>query len=310
MSRGHDRREFFKRSALAGAAMALTGKGATAQAGPKAELVKLSGPGVKADPRKALRKVLEPLGGMKAFVKKGQTVMLKPNMGFATPPERRATTDPRLVAATAAEALAAGAGKVLIVDHPMRNPDACRRLNGIEAAVKGLDVHLLLPMDGQYYTEQVIKGATVLKKTQVIKDALAADVHIAMPVAKSHMAAGFSGGIKGHMGLVLDRESFHTRFDLNQAIADLASLIKTDLSIMDALSVMASGGPAGPGELVERNCLIAGRDAVAVDAAAVELAPLYKRRIRAGQIKHLVAAQKMGVGKLKPSAGSLVELTL
>ena len=61
---------------------------------------------------------------------------------------------------------------------------------------------------------------------------------------------------------------------------------------------------------MERNCLIAGRDAVAVDAAAVELAPLYKRRIRARQIKHLVAAQKMGVGKLKPSAGSLVELTL
>ncbi|MBW2700550.1 MAG: DUF362 domain-containing protein [Deltaproteobacteria bacterium] len=310
MSQSHDRREFIKRTALAGAALAISGHAATGQAAPRAELVKISGPGVKADPQKALIKLLEPLGGMKAFVKKGQTVMLKPNMGFATSPERRATTDPRLVVAAAKEAIKAGAKKVMIVDHPMRNPEACRRLNGIEAACKGLNVHLLLPMDGKHYVEKKIARGKVLKKTKILKIALEADVHIAMPLAKSHMAAGFSGGIKGHMGLVLDRESFHSRFEMNQAIADLASLIKTDLSIMDALSIMASGGPAGPGEIIERQTLLAGIDPVAVDAAAVELAPLYKRRVRARQIKHLMAAQKLGVGKLKPSAGAFVELTL
>jgi hypothetical protein len=49
---------------------------------------------------------------------------------------------------------------------------------------------------------------------------------------------------------------------------------------------------------------------VAVDAAAVELAPLYGRKIKSRQIKHLKLAEKMGLGVLKPPAERVVTLEI
>ncbi|MBN2494408.1 MAG: DUF362 domain-containing protein [Deltaproteobacteria bacterium] len=303
------RRELFRRGAIASAALAIGGRTARAEGGDRVALVKLQG--VKDDLDAAVKKLLSPLGGMQSFVRKGDKVLLKPNMGFATPPERRATTSPGLVAAVARLALGCGAARVLIADHPMRKPEACLRLNGIQAAVSGLDnVHVLLPMAATLFVSREIPQGKSLRRVQIFKDALEVDVHIALPVAKSHMAAGFSGGVKGMMGLILDRESLHSRCDLNQAIADLGTVLKAQLSILDGLSIMATDGPAGPGELIERNTLVAGTDSVAVDALGVELAPLYRRRIKARQIKHLKAAAAMGVGKLALPAAKVRTLSM
>jgi uncharacterized protein (DUF362 family) len=231
-------------------------------------------------------------------------------MGFPTPPAQRATTSPQLVAAVARQVLDCGASRVLILDNPTRRPEACLRIIGIREAVKGLDVHLFLPTSEKLYVEKVIPRGKVLKKTKILEEALEVDVHIALPIAKSHNAAGFSGGMKGMMGLILDRESFHSRFDLNQAVADLNTVLKAQLTIMDGLQVMSTDGPAGPGELVTCNALIAGTDPVAVDAAAVKLAPLYRRKIKPRQIKHLKKAVAMGLGQLEPPADRVVGLKM
>jgi uncharacterized protein (DUF362 family) len=177
--------------------------------------------------------------------------------------------------------------------------------------VAGLkNVHFHLPTSQQMYIQTKIPGGKALKRTEILKDALSVDVHIAMPIAKSHNAAGFTGALKGMMGLILDRESFHSRFDLNQAIADLNTVLKPHLVIMDGLKIMATDGPAGPGELITRNAILAGTDAVAVDAAAVALAPLYGRKIKARQIKHLKIAEAMGLGVLSPPAERVVTLEM
>ncbi len=312
-----DRREFLKRSAAAAALVAVTSK--TAFAGDEKtlagseevkSLVKIQGKGVPADVGKAVSEALKPLGGMKAFVKKGDKVVLKPNMGFATDASIHATTSPDVVAAVAREVLTCSPSKVLILDVPMRNPEACLRRNGIKAACKGLDVKVVLPTSDRFFVEVDIPKGKILKKVKMLRDVLECDVHIPIPVAKSHMAAGFSGGVKGNMGVILDRESFHSRYELNQAIADLATRIKSPLSILDGIMVMAEGGPAGPGELVAANAIVAGRDVVAVDALGVTLAPLYGRRIKPRQIRHLKKAQKHGVGQLKVSAEKYVQLSM
>lgn len=310
MANKYGRREFIKKTALASAALAVGGK-MDVRAAQRPVLVKVSGPGVPNNIPKAIKKALEPLGGLKAFVKKGHSVLLKPNVGFPTPPEQHVTTSPAMLKAVAQMALDCGASQVLILDNPTRRPEACMRVVGIKEAVAGMsNVYFFLPTSEKLYKKTRIPKGKVLKRTEILKDALSADVHIAMPIAKSHNAAGFTGALKGMMGLILDRESFHSRFDLNQAIADLNTVLKPHLVIMDGLKVMATDGPAGPGELVAANAVLAGTDPVAVDAAAVELAPLYGRKIKPRQIKHLKLAEKMGLGVLKPPADRIVTLEM
>jgi len=304
-----DRRTFIKVTGLAAASTVLGGR-LPARAAGSTRLVKVQGPGVPRDVAGALKKALAPLGGMQAFVTKGAKVVLKPNMGFATEARIRATTSPELVAAVAREVLACEPSKVLILDHPMRNPEACLRLNGIQAACKDLDVTVVLPTHERFFIDVPVPKGQQIQKVKVLRDVIECDVHIPLPVAKSHMAAGFSGGIKGHMGTILDRESFHSRFDLNQAIADLASVLRCPLSILDGLTVMTEGGPAGPGPLEATNALIAGTDMVAVDGAGVLLAPLYRRRIKPSNIRHLRKANKMGIGQLELPADQVVQLTM
>lgn len=309
MSRRMTRRDFIASSALAGAGLALARTPRAAAADPPLA-VKVSGAGVPGDLAAAVEAALKPLGGMAAFVKKGQSVMLKPNMGFPTPPAQRATTSPELVKAVAKLVLEAGAKRVTVIDNPVRRPEACLEMVGIKQACDPLGVKTFLPTSEKLFVEKEIPRGVVLKKADVFREALEVDVHIALPIAKSHMATGYSGSLKGMMGLILDRESFHSRFDINQAIADLNTLLRANLVILDGLAVMTTDGPAGPGELVTCNAIVAGTDPVAVDALGVKLAPLYGRNIKPTQVKHLLAAEKLGVGGIAPPAGRLLEISL
>ena len=302
------RREFIQKAALASAVIAAGGKAPVAATKERPVLVKLSGPSVPVNLGDSVKKVLKPLGGLSRFVKAGQSVLIKPNLGFPTPPAQRATTDPFLVAEVAKAVIACGADRIVIADNPVRRPEACLRITGIKEALKGLDVHLVLPTSEKMYKEISIKKGKSLRKVRIFKEALECDVHIAMPVAKSHNAAGFTGTLKGMMGLILDRESFHSVYDLNQAIADLNTVLRPDLVILDAIKIMVSDGPAGPGEIVDCNTLLAGTDPVAVDAEAVRLAPLYGRKLKARQIKHLKLASNMDIGQLRLSEGQIVKL--
>lgn len=304
-----DRRDFLKASALAAAGGALRPVLAPAAAARPA-LVEVSGPGVPRALDEAVRKLLEPLGGMSAFIKPGQKVLIKPNMGFPTPAEQRATTSPALLAALVRQVLTCQPAQVLVADNPVRRPEACLRINGIREALASLPVKLVMPTAAAMFKRVAVPQGKSLRRVEVFSYALEADVHISVPVAKSHNAAGYSGSLKGSMGMVLDRESFHSRYDLNQAIADLGTILRPQLTVLDGLQVMTTDGPAGPGELVTTNTLVAGRDQVAVDARGVELAPLYGRRIRARQVKHLRLASEQGLGRLQLPAGQVKHITM
>jgi len=304
-----NRRNFIKKSALAAAACTLGSKlNVSRAATKKTVLAKISGSSVATDLDSAVKRVLEPLGGMKAFVKEGQNVVLKPNMCVPAPPEQRATTSPEMVAAVARQVIECGANKVLIVDFPVRDPKGCRKENGIQAAVKDLNVKVLTPHKITDFVEISIPKGKTLNKTRIMRILQKTDVHIALPLAKSHMAAKFSGVMKGMMGLIWDRRSFHSIYDMNQAIVDLNTVLKADLTVMDGLQVMTTDGPVGPGELVTCNSLIAGTDPVAVDSAGVQLAPLYGRKLKPRQLKHLKIAQATGLGKMAPPDDQVVKL--
>ena len=133
------RRDFLRTSALAGAALTLDFKGLSAalmnntvavEAVP--DMVAVMG----GEPAVMLDKALEALGGIEKYVKKGQKVVIKPNIGWDRTPELAGNTNPELVSALVKKCLAAGAEKVTVFDHTCDNWQKCYESSGIEKAAK------------------------------------------------------------------------------------------------------------------------------------------------------------------------------
>jgi uncharacterized protein (DUF362 family) len=287
------RRQFLKTSA-AGIALGLVGSPSFSVAKEEYDLAVISG-----EPAAATRKALEAIGGISRFVRKGQPVVLKPNMSFARTPDFSATTHPLVVATVAQACLEAGAQQVLVLDHTLQRAELCLERTGIRDACKNITgVHVLTLQDRKFFREIKIPQGKVLERVEVMKDILDGQVLISIPVAKSHSATGVSLGLKGLMGVIWDRESFHSQYNINQAIADLATVIKPQLTILDATRALATGGPGGPGEVKKPNLIIAGVDPVAVDSYGVSIVPWYGQNFKGRQVEHLLVAHQRGLGKI------------
>jgi uncharacterized protein (DUF362 family) len=288
------RRRFLKTAAV-GVALGLTGVPSLSVGKEDYDLVVISG-----EPDTATRKALEALGGISRFVKKGQRVVLKPNMSFSRTPEFGATTHPLVVTTVAQACLEAGAHQVLILDHTLQRAELCLERTGIRDACKNISgVYVFALQERKFFREIKIPQGKVLESVEVVKEILDNYVLINIPVAKSHSATGVSLGMKGLMGLIWDRESFHSQYNINQAIGDLGTVIKPQLTILDATRALVSGGPGGPGEVKKPNLVIAGIDPVAVDSYGVSIVPWYGQNFKGRQVEHLLIAHQRGLGKIE-----------
>ncbi|OGP55758.1 MAG: hypothetical protein A2V67_13565 [Deltaproteobacteria bacterium RBG_13_61_14] len=297
MSRLPDRRKFLGRAALAaGAIGVLPRRLLSAPASLPADLVL-----VKGEPGPAVRRAISALGGMGRFVKPGQRVVLKPNMSFPTGVEAGATTHPEVVAEVARLVAEAGAKEILVADYPLRRPEVCVSRSGIlEACARIPRTQVRFFAEEKFFEEVGVPRGKVLDRVKVLKPLLEADIYLNLPTAKTHGAVGVSLGLKNQMGLIWDRNAFHTRFDLGQAIADLASALKPQLTILDASRALVTGGPGGPGKVVWLHRMVAGVNPVEVDALGVTLTPWYDQVLRPDQVSHLRAARALGLGDLDP----------
>jgi uncharacterized protein (DUF362 family) len=237
-------------------------------------------------------KAIAELGGMKAYVKPGQTVVVKPNIGWDSPPERAANTNPELVGKIVEHCKAAGASKVYVFDNTCDEWTRCYKNSGIEAAVKKAGGEMVTGKDEGMYREVEIKQGKSLKTAKIHKLILDSDVFINVPVLKNHGGATMSLSMKNMMGIVWDRGFWH-RNDLHQCIADFATYIKPDLNIIDGFNVMKRNGPRGVSvdDVVNMKYQIITKDMVAADTAAVKVFG-----IDINKVKHIGIAEEMGVG--------------
>jgi uncharacterized protein (DUF362 family) len=287
------RRKFLKMAA-AGTALTLAGRPSLSVSKEEYDLAVISG-----EPAAATKKALEAIGGISRFVRKGQRVVLKPNMSFARTPDFSATTHPLVVATVAQACVEAGAQQVLVLDHTLQRAELCLERTGIPEACKNIPgVHVLALQERKFFGEIKIPQGKILERVEVMKEILDSHLLINIPVAKSHSATGVSLGLKGLMGMIWDRESFHSQYNINQAIADLATVIRPQLTILDATRALASGGPGGPGEVKKPNLIIAGVDPVAVDSYGVSVVPWYGQNFKGRQVEHLLIAHQRGLGKI------------
>lgn len=217
-------------------------------------------------------KGIQSLGGMKAFIKKGQTVVVKPNIGWDTIPERGANTNPILIKRIIQHCFESGAKDVYVFDHTCDNWKRCYSNSGIESTVKDAGGKVVSGESESYYQKVTVKNGKKLTDAKVHELILESDVFINVPILKHHSSADLTIGMKNLMGIVWDRGYWH-RNDLHQCIADFATYRKPDLNIIDAYFVMKRNGPKGVSkeDVLTLKSQIISSDIVAADSAAAKL---------------------------------------
>ena len=293
------RRDFFKRTfytgVTAGATIAFGDAEKLFSAVPSQnkgpyDLVAVKG----GEPVQMFDKAIESLGGMKNFVKTGQTVVIKPNIGWDALPERAANTNPQLIKRIIEQCYSAGAKQVYVFDNTCDEWIKCYEKSGIRYAVKDAGGKMVPGNSEGNYHEVDIRAGKKLKNAKIHELILSSDVFLNVPVLKSHSSTQVTVSMKNHMGIVWDRRYWH-RNDLDQCIADFATYRKPTLNIVDAYRVLTKRGPKGVSDedVILMKSLIISRDIVAADAASAKLFGLEPSTIR-----HIKLADEAKAGTL------------
>ncbi|MCC8988024.1 MAG: DUF362 domain-containing protein [Candidatus Contendobacter sp.] len=245
------------------------------------------------EPEALFDRGIEALGGMGRFVKKGQTVVVKPNIGWNAPPERAANTNPRLVRRIIEHCLQAGAKEVYVFDHTC---DAWRdsyRNSGIEQAVKEAGGKIAPGHSESYFQTVAIAKGRRLREAKEHELILQSDVLINAPVLKSHGGAKLTVAMKNLMGIVWDRGEWHSS-NLHQCIADFATYRRPDLNVVDAYNVLQRHGPRGvsTADVANMRSQLLSTDLVTVDAAAAKLFG-----VDPDTVDYIRIAGEMGIGR-------------
>lgn len=299
------RREFFKSAVFAGLASVVSpsvfgaavtqvkqsGRKMTVHTGP--DLVAVMG----GEPEAMLLRALKEYGGIGSFVKKGNKVVIKPNIGWDRKPELAANTNPQLISALVKLCKSAGASEIVVFDHTCHDWKKSYANSGIEDAVKAAGGKMVPGNEESYYKEIALPSGVNLKSAKVHQALLDCDVWFNVPILKHHGGAKNSISMKNLMGIVWDRGYFH-RNDLHQCIADLATFKKAPaLNIVDAYRIMKSNGPQGKSEadVALLKSLIVSSDPVAADTASMKLFSQVQPT-DINDVRHIALAGKLHVG--------------
>ncbi len=249
-------------------------------------------------PEELFYRGIKQMGGMNRFIKKGGSVLIKPNIGWDRSPESGANTNPNLVEAVIRECYKAGAAKVYIFDHTCDQWQNCYKKSGIEKTAAKAGAELVPASSKEYYIKADIPHGRLLKEVMVHRLFLQCDTVINIPVLKHHSSTGLTASMKNLMGVVWDRGEWH-RKDLHQCIADFSTLRKPDLVIIDGWRVMTKNGPRGYSlsDTVNMKYLFLSTDPVIADSASAMVLAGSHGIKNPSDIRYIKIAEEMGIGK-------------
>ena len=220
-----------------------------------------------------VRKAVELAGGLPDKVKSGATVLIKPNIVAARPPGSGATTDPRVCKAIANMVREIGAKPIIAESSSIgENTEESIQTAGYgKLREEGYEIINLKEKGIETVKVPIPKGKSV-KEVTLPKIVVDADVIISVPIMKTHDQAEVTLSLKNMKGVLPDtfKRKFHTTFGVFQGVADLLTVVRPALAVMDGIIAMEGFGPIF-GDPVEMDLIIVGKDLVAVDAVTREV---------------------------------------
>jgi uncharacterized protein (DUF362 family) len=249
------------------------------------------------------RAALGAIGGMGRFVKRGETVLVKPNMAWDRAAEQGANTNPEVVGEVVRLCREAGAARVIVSDNAVHDAARVIERSGIAAAVARAGGEIVMPAACGFAWAEI--AGSMLQRWEVLGALFDVDRLVNVPVVKHHSLSQLTCGLKNHMGLIGgSRGRLHQ--EIHASLLDLAAAFRPTLTVVDATRVMMRNGPTGGRleDLRTANLVAAGSDPVACDAWAARQLGLDPR-----DVAHVAQAEGRGLGLLAAGAGPVAEVT-
>ncbi|MEB3148111.1 MAG: DUF362 domain-containing protein [Sphaerospermopsis sp.] len=241
--------------------------------------------------RESLTTLLEPLGGIAAFVKRGDRVLLKPNLLTGSRPTKECTTRPELVRAVAEMVMEVG-GKPFLGDSPaFGSAKGVATANGLLPIVEELNIPIVEFHGKRYQTVNDDFNHLLLSK-----EAMEADVIINLPKVKSHMQLTVTLGVKNLFGCVPGKMKAWWHFEagkdttrFGEMLVETARAINPTLTILDGIVGHEGNGPSG-GEPRDLGVLAGSDNVFALDRAMLEIL-----KVDPLQVPTIAASQRLGI---------------
>jgi len=258
--------------------------------------IKIKGKGIK-NLKKAIKKAVDVLGGFKRFVKKGESVLLKPNFN----------TDDPFPASTSMDFLKAVIDlvykckpKIVIVGDSSTLSMNTRKVMERKGLFKIVKKYLIkiYNFDEYEWNKKIVNGV-YLKKARITEFVDKVDRIILLPCLKTHKNAQLTASLKLSVGFLkpIDRIKLHISH-LEEKVAELNTLIKPDLIIMDARKCFIAGGPA-KGIVRNPGLILASTDRIAIDVEGAKIIKSFKEnclQVDPWQLPQIKRAVQLGLG--------------
>ena len=217
--------------------------------------------------RAMLHGAVDAIGGIARFVKKGDVVLIKPNVAFERAAPLGATSNPEVVAALVHLCREAGAADVRVADNPIESPESCFVRSGVRMAALEAGANVYLPTPADFDTLET-PGATLIHRWPFFwRPFIGVTKVIGVAPVKDHNLCRASMTTKNWYGLLGGRRNqFHQ--DIHGIIADLATMMRPTFVILDGTRVLYRSGPTGGSlsDVKPGRTLVASTDSLTADA--------------------------------------------
>ncbi|PIS23343.1 hypothetical protein COT49_00655 [candidate division WWE3 bacterium CG08_land_8_20_14_0_20_40_13] len=226
--------------------------------------------------KESIKSAVEGLGGFKKFISAGDVVFVKPNCNTTDP--FPASSDLEFLKALTDLLYKNGAKLVAIGDSSTITLNT-RRVMEQKGLFKLLEMEdpprICVFEEGKWMVTK-IKNSKFKSQVSLPEILTRVDKVIYVPCLKTHKQARFTGALKLSVGFVkpFERISMHLK-NLEEKVAEINSVIKCDLVIMDARKCFFNGGPS-EGEVREPNFILASKGRVAVDIEGIRIIQGFK----------------------------------
>jgi uncharacterized protein (DUF362 family) len=214
-----------------------------------------------------VRGAIDAIGGIGRFIRRGDVVVIKPNVAFERPAVLGATTHPDVLTALIHLVREAGAAEVRVADNPIESPQSCFVRTGIQRAAVAAGARVFLPSPGEFEMLNV-PGATWIEHWPFFwRPFQGATKVIGVAPVKDHNLCRASMTTKNWYGLLGGRRNqFHQ--DIHGIIADLALMLRPTFVLLDGSRVLFRSGPTGGSlsDVKPGRTIVASTDSLAADA--------------------------------------------
>jgi len=252
---------------------------------------------------------LELIGGLGSVIGRGSRVFVKINhLSPASSPERAIITHPLFTRQVLASLKDLGA-EIVVGDDILSESVAGFEVSGYDAMCREMGVRLI-NLRSAGFREVPCPGGEALKSVHVSAAVLDADAIVDLPKLKTHSFTAFTGAVKNMFGVIPcgSRHDLHSRFPTSEAfgrmLVDLFACVPPHLTLMDGIVAMEGFGPAA-GSARPVGLVLAGRDAVAVDAVAQDIVGFGP-----DDVETTSSAARRGLGTADPGAIEIVGVPL